>query len=115
MALVNIGIVNAPAFVGATGVACHSPAQLAQIKRKWQLHRCRNEALRVAAPSLTTGNGTAAVRADRPVIAAIYEAANRGDILKCISVVSADLEHAAVKTEVGILTGRLEVKVMPEC
>ena len=115
MALINIGIVNAPAFVGATGVACHSPAQLAQIKRKWQLHRCRNEALRVAAPSLTTGNGTAAVRADGAVIAAIHEAANRGDVLKRTSIVSADLQHTAVKTEVGVLAGSLEVKVMPEC
>ena len=114
MALVNIGIVNAPAFVGATGVACHSPAQLAQIKRVRQGHRCRNEALGVAAPSLTTGNGTASVRADRPVIAAIYEAANRGDILIRISVVSADLEHAAVKTKVWVLARSLEVKVMPE-
>ena len=92
MALVNIGIVNAPAFVGATGVACHSPAQLAQIKRKWQLHRCRNEALRVAAPSLTTSNRAAAISANRTVVAAHKEAAAGGkDVLKRISAVSAEL------------------------
>ena len=100
MALGYDGVVHPPAFAGATSVAAHSPAQ--HSKSKWQIHRRRDKALRVAAPCLKPSNWTAAISADGAVVAAIYEAA-RGDVVKRISTVSAVLQHAAVKPEAGVL------------
>lgn len=47
--------------------------------------------MRVTAPSLTTRNGTASIRADGAVIAPYDEApAGRKNVLECISAISAD-------------------------
>jgi hypothetical protein len=60
--------------------------------KEWEIHHACDEALRVAAPGLTTSNGTAAISANDPVIAAHKEpAAGGNDVLKRISAVSAEL------------------------
>ena len=69
----------------------------------WQIHHGRDETLRVAAPSLTTCNRTAPIGADHAVISSHGEApAGCKNILKRISAVSAELQHAAVEAEVRI-------------
>src|SRR4029077_14551655 len=88
----NIDRINAPTLIGATGVAGHPPAQRGDGgKNKWQVDHGRDEALRVAAPCLMTGNRTTSIGADSSVIAAHDEATAGGkDVLKCISTISAD-------------------------
>jgi hypothetical protein len=100
----NIDRVNAPTLVGLAGVAGHSPAQPHLWENKnWQVDHGRDEALRVAAPRLTASNRATAIGADCAVISAHREApAGSKNVLECISAVSADLQHAAVKAEVGI-------------
>jgi hypothetical protein len=113
MALRHDDVVHAPAFAGATGITGHPPSQHLA-KTKWQVHRCGDETLRVAAPCLKARNRTAAIRANCVGVSAIHEAAGR-NILKRISTISAGFKHAAVEAEGGILTGRLKVKIMPKC
>jgi hypothetical protein len=113
MTLGHDDVVHTPAFAGATGVTGHPPPQHCT-KTKWQVHCCADETLRVAAPCLKPRNRTAASRANCTVVSAIHEAAGR-NVLKCVPTISAVFKHAAVKAEVGILTGRLKVKIMPKC
>jgi hypothetical protein len=64
----------------------------------WQVDQGCDEAARVTTPSLTTSNRTAPVGANGAVVAASYETTASGEnILKCISTVEADLQHATVK------------------
>jgi hypothetical protein len=120
----NIDAVDAPAFAWALVIAGHSPAKpnvgvhsAAQDKRvtRRELHHTRNEAFRIAAPSLTTRYWTAPMSADGSVIAACDEAAaSIEDVLECIAAVSAHLQHATVKTQLRILAWRFKIKVVPE-
>ncbi len=81
----------------------------------WQVDHRHDEALRVAAPSLTTCNRTAPIVADRAVIAATDEAATDSKhVLKRVSTVGADLQHAPVKSYVGIYVRCFKVEVLPE-
>jgi hypothetical protein len=63
---------------------------------------------------LTTSNWTTPVGADRAVIAAHQEGANRGDILKRIPAVTAELQHAAVEAQIGIRFRCFKIEVLPE-
>ena len=85
-------------------------------KNSWQVDHGRDEALRVAAPCLTTSNRTTAIGADGAVIAAHDEAPASGkNILKRISTVSAQLPSTpAVKAEVRILARRFKIEVLPK-
>ena len=90
--------VNAPALAGAAVIASHPPAQPLACENHWEVDHSGDEALRVTAPSLTTCNRTTPVSADRPIIATHNEAATDDkNILKCVSTVSADLQHTTVK------------------
>jgi hypothetical protein len=113
MALGHDHVVHAPAVAGATGVTGHAPPQHLD-KTKWQVHRCGDKTLGVAAPCLKASNRTTAIRANCVVVSAIHEAAGR-NILKRIPTISAGFKHAAVEAEGGILTGRLKVKIMSKC
>jgi hypothetical protein len=113
MTLGHDDIIHTPAFAGATAVTGDSPPQHCT-KTKWQVHRCADETLRVAAPCLKPRNRAAAIRANCTVVSAIHEPVGR-NILKRIPTISAGFKHAAVEAEGGILTGRLKVKIMPKC
>ena len=94
----NIDRVNPPALIGATRIASHPPAQPEAGGNDWQIDHGRDEALRVAAPSLTTCNRTTAIGADCAVIPTHDKApASCTDILESISTISAKLQHATVK------------------
>jgi hypothetical protein len=113
----DIDSVNAPALIGANGVAGHPPPKPTLYTRnKRQVHHGRDEALRVAAPSLTASNRVAPISADCAVIPADQEATARSDnILIRLPLIDADLQHAAVKAEIGIHARRFQVEVVPEC
>jgi hypothetical protein len=52
---------------------------------------------------LATSNGAASISADHAVVSANNEVSTgRKNVLKCISAVSAQLEHATVKAEIRI-------------
>jgi hypothetical protein len=52
---------------------------------------------------LATSNGAASIRADHAVVPANNEVSTGGkNVLKRISAVSAKLQHATVKAEVGV-------------
>jgi hypothetical protein len=109
----NINRVNAPAFAGATGVTGHSPAQPTLDEKPGNGDHCRNESTRVAAPSLTSGNRTTPIRANGAIVASHFERATScKDVLECISTVNADLKHATVETQVGILARRFKIEVV---
>jgi hypothetical protein len=111
----NVDRVNAPTLIGATAVAGHPPTKCTRHKKKWQVRHGRDEALGVAAPSLTTSNRTTAISADCAVIASHYEApASCKNILKRISTVSADLQDASVEAEVRVFGRRFKVEILPE-
>jgi hypothetical protein len=64
---------------------------------------------------LATSNGAASIRADYAVVAANNEVSTGGkNVLKCISAVSAKLQHATVKAEVRVHVRRFKVEVLPE-
>jgi hypothetical protein len=64
---------------------------------------------------LATSNGTPSIRADYAVVPANNEVSTGGkNVLKCISAVSAKLQHAAVKPDVGIHVGCFKIEVLPE-
>ena len=103
----RVSCVNTPTFAGATVVASHPPAKDGTAKLWWEAHYRRDEATRVAAPRLATGDGTTSSRSDRRVIATCNETASpREDIHKLPTEV-AKFQHAAVKAA-------LQIKVMPE-
>ena len=77
---------------------------LPSVMNRWQVHHGRDETFRVAAPCPKTSNRTAPIGADGAVIAAHNESCRRRkDVLKRISTVSADLQHATVKAQIRIL------------
>ena len=65
----DINCVNSPTFARATTIAGHSPAKPATCGHEWQVDDSRDEALRIAAPRLTTREGTAPISGDCTVIA----------------------------------------------
>jgi hypothetical protein len=112
----KIDRINAPTLIGAACIAGHSPAKPTVWKEKRQTHHACDEPLRVAAPGLTTSNRTAAISADRTVIAAHEKAPADGkNVLKSISAVGAEFQHATVETEVWIRIRCFKVEVVPEC
>ena len=117
MAPVDIDIVNAPAFAGATRVAGHPPSQPGLHNRgNGQVHCGRDEATRVAAPSLAASDWTASSRADRAVIATCNKAAaNLEDVPIGLSLVNTNLQHSAIESEGWILLRCFEIEIMPEC
>ena len=65
---------------------------------------------------MTASDRTAAIGADRAVVAARDEsAANGKDVLKCISAVGAKFKHAPVEADVGIVGRRFKIEIVPEC
>ena len=111
----DVDRVNSPTLIGATAIAGHPPAQPTDCLNRWQVHHRRDEALGVTAPCPTTGNGTATILANRPVVAA-HEKAPTGEenILKRGSAVRAELQHAAVVAEMWVRVRRFKVEVLPK-
>ena len=114
MAVGKIDRVNAPTLIRATSVAGHPPAKPNVCAAGGQIHHARDEASRVAAPGLTTSNRTAAICADSAIIAA-HEKAAGGNLLKSISPVGAEFQHATVETEIRIRIRCFKIEVVPEC
>jgi hypothetical protein len=111
----NVDSVNTPTLIGFTRIAGHPPAKPAGSLNRWKIHHGGDKTFRVTAPSVTTRNRAPTIGADGAVIAAHKEAAASGkNILKRISPVTAELEHAAVIPEVGILARCLKIEVLPE-
>jgi hypothetical protein len=112
----EIDRVHAPTLIRATRVAGHPPPKPTLRKADGQIHHACDEPLRVAAPSLTTGDRTTTIRADRAVVATHQEAPASGkNILKRIPTIRADLQHATVETEVWIRIRCFKIEVVPEC
>jgi len=111
----NVNRVNAPAFAGATIVACHPPTKDETDRICVHIHHSRDEAIGVAAPSLTTRKRATPIGADCAVITARKEGSARvKDVLESISTVGADLQHTAVKAQIRIHVRCFEVKVVTE-
>ena len=109
----DIDGVNAPAFAGTSVIASHTPAEPAACGNEWQVDHGRNEALRIAAPRLTTCNRTAPIGADRAVVTANNEAAARDkNILKGISTIKTNLQDATVESQIGIHVRCFEIEVV---
>jgi hypothetical protein len=107
--------VNAPALIGAHGIAGHPPTESTFCLNRREVHYGRDEALRIAAPSRTTGNRTATISADSAVITAHQKATAGGNnVLKGVSTVSAELQYATVEPEVGIRLRGFEIEVLPK-
>lgn len=108
--------VDAPAFRRATVIASHAPAEPRLCLNRWDLHNGRDEAFRVAAPSLTPRNWAATIIADRAIIASQHEGpAGCKNILKRVSTVSAEFQYAAVEAQVWISIGGFELEIVPKC
>ena len=107
--------INTPALTGPSVIASHSPPEPTSCRclNGWQVHYRRDEASRVAAPCLTTGDGTTSVGANCAIVTAHHKRAG-GNFLKCISAISAELEHAAVETYTGINIRCFKIEVVPE-
>ena len=71
----HIKAVDPPTFIGTTRVAGHPPAKPPLLLNRGHAHHRRDEAVGVTAPSLTTGNGAAAVGGNCAVITARPKAA----------------------------------------
>jgi hypothetical protein len=111
----NINRVNAPTFSGATVIAGHAPAQPGDSETERQVDDRSGKALRIATPCLTACNRTAPITADRAVITTHDEAAANGkNVLKCISTVSAHLQHASVEPNIWVQVRRFEIKILLE-
>jgi hypothetical protein len=87
-----------------------------EVKRQGRyVHHGRDEAFGVAAPSLTTSNRATPIGADCPVITSHHEApSKRKNILKRISTVRANLQHAAVEAKVRVWARCFKIEVVPE-
>ena len=109
-----IDVVNAPTLIGTPAIASHPPPQPTECLNRWYVHHRRDKTFRGAAPSPTTSNRTTTISTDGAVIAPDEKGAtSRKDILKRSSAVSAELQHAAVETQVRICIGR-KIEVVPE-
>jgi hypothetical protein len=114
VAVGNVDCVNTPTLIGAAGVGSHPPAQPAWGALKWwQAHHGRNETLRIAAPCLKPSNRAASIGCDRPIVSPHEEGARR-NVLKGVSIVSAQLQHAAVESEVRVRVGCFKIEVLPK-
>ena len=103
VAIAYIHGVNTPPFIACLRVACHPPAKPTERLNRGHVHHGRDKPFRVAAPCLTTGNGAAPIGGDDAVIAAQQKAAAyRKNILKRISTITAELQHATIETEIGV-------------
>jgi hypothetical protein len=110
----NVDRVNAPTLIRATGIGGHPPAQPASRRLNcWQAHRGRDKALRIAAPCLKPSNRAAPIGCDRPIVSAHEEGARR-NVLKRVSIVSAELQHAAVEAQIGIRLRCFKIEVLPK-
>jgi hypothetical protein len=110
-----IDIVNAPTLIGAHGIASHPPAQPTERLNRWYVHHRRDKTFGVAAPSSTTCDRTTTISADGAVIAPHEKASAGGkNILKRISTISAELQHATVEPESRIRIGCFKIEVVPE-
>jgi hypothetical protein len=107
--------INTPALTGPSVIASQSPPEPTSCRclNGWQVHYRRDEASRVAAPRLTTGDGTTSVGANCAIVTAQHKRGG-GNFLKCISAISAELEHAAVETYTGINIRCFKIEVVPE-
>jgi hypothetical protein len=111
----NVNGVNAPAFPRPTVVAGHPPAKDAIDENLWDVYYCGDKTTGVAAPSLPTSNRTAPIAGNRAVIAALKkDTADLKDVLERISAVKAELQHAAVKADVGVHLRCFKVEIVPE-
>jgi hypothetical protein len=110
----NVDRVNAPTLIRASGIGGHPPAKPASGRLNcWQAHRGRDEAFRVAAPCLKPSNRAASIGCDRPIVSAHEEGARR-NVLKRVSIVSAELQHAAVEAKIGIRLRCFKIEVLPK-
>jgi hypothetical protein len=111
----NVNRVNAPAFAAPHFVARHAPAEFCGCKSGWQDDNRCEKALRIATPRLTACDRTASIAADRPVVSTGGEtAAHAANVLKCISTVSADFEHASVEPNIWVCIRSFEIEILPE-
>ncbi|MGC1093918.1 MAG: hypothetical protein WA905_14390 [Pseudolabrys sp.] len=110
-----IDIVNAPTLIGARVIASHPPPQSTERLNRWYVHHRRDKTFGVATPSSTTCDRTTTISADGAVIAP-YEKTSASDknVLKRISTISAELQHAAVEPESRIRIGCFKIEVVPE-
>jgi hypothetical protein len=109
--------INTPAFARPSVIAGHPPTEPNARKclNGRHVNHGRDEAIGVTAPRLTTCDGAASISADCAVIASTNEAPSSGNnILKGISPVGAQFEHATVEPEVRILIRRFEIEIVPE-
>ena len=110
----NVDCVNTPTFIGAAGIGSHPPAQpTSRALNWWQAHYSGNETLRIAAPCLKPRNRAASIGCDRPIVSAHEEGARR-NVLKRVSIVSAELQHAAIEAEVWVGVGGFKIEVLPK-
>jgi hypothetical protein len=110
-----IDIVNAPTLIGARGIASHPPAQPTERLNRWYVHHRRDKTFGVAAPSSTTRDRTTTISADGAVITTHEKASAGGkNILKGSSAISAELQHATVKTDIRIRIRGFEVEIVSE-
>lgn len=111
----NNDTIEAPAFPGTAVIARHAPTQRGAYRNRRQVHHGRDEALRIAAPCLSTCNRTATVLGNRAVVAARDEAtAGCKNVLERVSTVRADLQHGPVEADIGI-GGGFKVEIVPKC
>ena len=109
----NVNRVNAPAFTGAIVIARHAPAESCDSETGWKIDNRGDKALRIATPSLTTSNRTASITADCAVITTHDEAAANGkNVLKCISTVSAHLQHASIESNIWVHFRSFEIEIL---
>lgn len=105
--------VNAPAFTAATVVARHAPAESCAFKTERQDNNRIDKALGITTPRLTTCNRTASISADCPVITTGGETGAHGEnVLKCISAVSADLQHTSIEPNTWVHVRNFEIEIL---
>jgi hypothetical protein len=82
---------------------------------EWQVDRCRDKALRIAAPRLTPCNRTTPIGADCAVITTPDEAAANGkNVLKCISTIKTHLQHTSIEPNVWVHVRHFEIEILLE-
>jgi hypothetical protein len=114
VAVANVDRVNAPSFVGTAGVAAHPPPQPApRTLNWWQAHHSRNETFGIAAPCLKTSDRTAPIGCDGTIVSA-HEKSARGNILKRVAIVTAELQHSAVEAKARVLARCFKIEILPK-
>jgi hypothetical protein len=111
----NVNRVDAPTFTGATVIAGHAPAQPGDSETERQVDDRCDKALRIATPGLATCNRTAPITAHCTVITTHDEAAAKSkNVLKCVSTVSAHLQHASIEPNIWVNVRRFEIEILLE-